>query len=188
MPKTGTLIIALIALLLLPLVPFAQTPGIKEYKIVKGDTLWDISKGELDDPFLWPEVWKENPSIANPDRIYPDQIIKIPLYLIQQGEKAEENAVTSTVTIKQPVNAPAQVSKGVKKEEAAPAPSATPAPPAAIAAKPRYKDLKGIVLYDGQIIYGQIIQLSADMVTIRKEDAEVASYSFVQEVQNFIKE
>ncbi|MEW6419397.1 MAG: LysM peptidoglycan-binding domain-containing protein [Nitrospirota bacterium] len=56
----------------------------KDYIIKKGDTLWDISKGELEDPFLWPKIWKENPEIKNPDLIYPDQKIKIPLYLIKE--------------------------------------------------------------------------------------------------------
>jgi LysM repeat protein len=56
----------------------------KDYTIIRGDTLWDISQKELKDPFLWPKIWKENPDIANPDRIYPQQKIKIPLYILQK--------------------------------------------------------------------------------------------------------
>jgi len=56
----------------------------KDYIVMKGDTLWDISKKELQDPFFWPKIWKENPDIANPDRIYPQQIIRIPLSLLQK--------------------------------------------------------------------------------------------------------
>jgi hypothetical protein len=55
-----------------------------DYTIIRGDTLWDISQKELKDPFLWPKIWKENSDIANPDRIYPQQKIKIPLYILQQ--------------------------------------------------------------------------------------------------------
>jgi biotin carboxyl carrier protein len=62
----------------------------KEYTVLKGDTLWDISKKELNDSFLWPKVWKENPEIANPDKLVPGQIIRIPLYLITKEETAEE--------------------------------------------------------------------------------------------------
>lgn len=186
MPKTGIMRIALIVLLLLPLIALAQTPEIKEYKIVKGDTLWDISKGELDDPFLWPKVWKENPAIANPDRIYPDQIIKIPLYLIQPEKTAEETAPASAAA-PECTTPPHQGSKEIKMAEVPPTPAPVRPEPAAVA-EPRYKDIKGIVLYDGQVIYGQIIQLSAETVTIRTEDKIVASYSFVREVQNFIKE
>lgn len=78
-------------LLMLPAFAFSQSEQIKEYKVIKGDTLWDIAHKELQDPFLWPKIWKENPSINNPDRIYPDQSLKIPLYLIMR-EPAEELA------------------------------------------------------------------------------------------------
>jgi LysM repeat protein len=75
--------------LMLPAFAFSQTAEIKEYKVKKGDTLWDISSKELQDPFLWPKIWKENPEISNPDLIYPGQSIKIPLYLLQRFAKDE---------------------------------------------------------------------------------------------------
>lgn len=62
----------------------AQQVEYKNYTIQKGDTLWDISREELKDPFLWPKVWQENPEIKNPDRIYPDQVIRIPFPTQQQ--------------------------------------------------------------------------------------------------------
>jgi LysM repeat protein len=63
---------------------YAQMQEYKDYIVKKGDTLWDISQKELGDPFLWPKIWKENTGIANPDRIYPGQKIRIPLYLLQK--------------------------------------------------------------------------------------------------------
>lgn len=48
------------------------------YKIKKGDTLWDISRSEFRDPFRWPFIWKENPKVKNPDRIYPGEKLNIP--------------------------------------------------------------------------------------------------------------
>jgi len=65
----------------------------KDYTIMRGDTLWDISQNELNDPFLWPKIWKENPDIKHPDRIYPDQKIRIPLYLLQKEAPAEKPTV-----------------------------------------------------------------------------------------------
>lgn len=49
-----------------------------QYSIKKGDTLWDISNTFLKDPFLWPFIWKANPSISNPDLIYPGNKLAIP--------------------------------------------------------------------------------------------------------------
>jgi hypothetical protein len=48
------------------------------YTIRKGDTLWDISGDKLQNPFLWPGLWKANPYIVNPDLIYPDKKLFIP--------------------------------------------------------------------------------------------------------------
>jgi len=70
-------------LIILPASAHSETQEMKEYTVKRGDTLWDISNAELRDPFLWPKIWKENHNIQNPDRIYPAQIIKIPLYLLQ---------------------------------------------------------------------------------------------------------
>ena len=47
------------------------------YTIKKGDTLWDLSKRFIDDPYYWPNVWAKNPDITNPHLIYPGQKIRI---------------------------------------------------------------------------------------------------------------
>lgn len=41
------------------------------YEVIKGDTLWDISALYLDSPWLWPKLWRANPTINNPHLIYP---------------------------------------------------------------------------------------------------------------------
>lgn len=89
--------------LMLPAFAFSQTEEIKDYKVKKGDTLWDISSKELQDPFLWPKIWKENPGVANPDRIYPGQSIKIPLYLLKKETKEEPIQETSAEKASKPL-------------------------------------------------------------------------------------
>lgn len=49
----------------------------KTYVVVKGDTLWDISALFLDQPWLWPKLWRLNPEISNPHLIYPGDIISL---------------------------------------------------------------------------------------------------------------
>ena len=44
--------------------------------VVKGDTLWDIAKHYVNDPFRYPELAKLS-NIATPDLIYPGNIIRI---------------------------------------------------------------------------------------------------------------
>jgi len=56
----------------------------KTYVVVKGDTLWDISAVFLEQPWLWPKIWRLNPEINNPHLIYPGDIIS--LVLDEQGE------------------------------------------------------------------------------------------------------
>ena len=71
----------------------APAPAVEEhhvYIIKQGDTLWDIANTFLKDPFLWPFIWKANPSITNPDLIFAGNKLVIPsLTPIEQALKAE---------------------------------------------------------------------------------------------------
>ena len=49
----------------------------KTHVVVKGDTLWDISALFLEQPWLWPKLWRLNPEINNPHLIYPGDILKL---------------------------------------------------------------------------------------------------------------
>ncbi|WP_438865099.1 LysM peptidoglycan-binding domain-containing protein [Neptunicella sp.] len=56
----------------------------EKYVVKKGDTLWDISSLYLQQPWQWPELWRNNTYIVNPHLIYPGD----ELYLVtnQAGE------------------------------------------------------------------------------------------------------
>jgi LysM repeat protein len=76
------IILGLLALCLSGAVQAADTPELRDdhperYTVQPGDTLWDISSRFLTEPWLWPEIWYENPRIENPHLIYPGDVIKL---------------------------------------------------------------------------------------------------------------
>ncbi len=46
------------------------------HTVTGGDTLWDLSKVYLGNPWYWPKVWSYNPEISNPHWIYPGNHIR----------------------------------------------------------------------------------------------------------------
>ncbi len=45
--------------------------GVEIYRIQRGDTLWDLAVQFLDDSYLWPQLWEQNPYILDAHWIYP---------------------------------------------------------------------------------------------------------------------
>jgi hypothetical protein len=87
MGKRISLVIILLSMVFVFAV-YGEKIEYKEYKVLQGDTLWDIASKEIQNPFLWPKIWKENPEIKNPDRISPGQIIRIPLRVVEEEPPA----------------------------------------------------------------------------------------------------
>jgi len=52
--------------------------GATYYIIVRGDTLWDISKRFLNNPYFWPQIWNANRCITDAHWIYPGDPLIIP--------------------------------------------------------------------------------------------------------------
>lgn len=51
-------------------------PG-RVHRVVRGDTLWDVSDAYLGTPWVWPSIWSENRDIENPHLIYPGDLLWI---------------------------------------------------------------------------------------------------------------
>jgi nucleoid-associated protein YgaU len=49
----------------------------QQYTVVAGDTLWDISGKYLREPWKWPQLWRANPQIENPNLIYPGDTLSL---------------------------------------------------------------------------------------------------------------
>jgi hypothetical protein len=47
----------------------------RTYRIARGDTLWDISRRSLRNPWFWPKLWAVNPDILNPHEIEIDRVL-----------------------------------------------------------------------------------------------------------------
>lgn len=67
----------------------------KTHVVVKGDTLWDISALFLEQPWLWPKLWRLNPEINNPHLIYPGDVIALVF-----DEKGQPMLVLEPVKVK----------------------------------------------------------------------------------------
>ena len=56
-------------------------PVVIDYKVMRGDNLWNISKKEqiYADPYMWPRIYRKNKDqIKDPDLIYPKQVLAVP--------------------------------------------------------------------------------------------------------------
>lgn len=115
--------IALLALAATPLPMMAQGAS-QTHTVKKGDTLWDIARAYLGDPFKWPEIYRRNTAtIADPDLIYPDQVIIITGDVaVSPGTPADTTATGAT-----PVASPAPGTEmsPMPEEVAGPAPAMT---------------------------------------------------------------
>lgn len=70
----------------------SANPATVKHTVKPGDTLWDIAKYYLKDPFKWPEVFHANTDIVkNPHWIYPGQVLTIDAAAVKPEIAAQAN-------------------------------------------------------------------------------------------------
>jgi hypothetical protein len=80
-----------------PYDPPTYPEGSQVYVIQKGDTLWDLARTHLGDPYLWPQIWERNPYILDSHWIYPGDPLVIDVAV--QPPVAEQQVEAGETTI-----------------------------------------------------------------------------------------
>lgn len=69
------------------------------YTVKPHDTLWDISNTFLDSPWLWKDLWYNNPHITNPHLLFPGDVLKL-VYIGGEPRLMVESSDDHSRTIK----------------------------------------------------------------------------------------
>lgn len=79
-------------------------PASDTHTVKKGDTLWDLARQFLGDPFLWPEIYRRNTDVVeDPHWIYPGESLRLP----GPAQLVAADTLTPRVLEPEPVSSPA---------------------------------------------------------------------------------
>jgi len=72
--------------------PDSVPEGAAYYIVERGDTLWDLSKRFLGNPYLWPQIWDQNRYITDAHWIYPGDPVVLPKVALVSERAGEAGA------------------------------------------------------------------------------------------------
>ncbi|MBX7119502.1 MAG: LysM peptidoglycan-binding domain-containing protein [Gemmatimonadaceae bacterium] len=153
--------IALAGLVLAPLPVMAQAAA-QTHTVKKGDTLWDIARTYLGDPFKWPEIYRRNTeTVKDPNLIYPDQVLVI------TGEVAPSPGTPSDSAMTPALPSPAPTPTA---DPAAPVPDAPAAPMAEAQGPPPAMTIFNPSRFRGSRARRTQIEVASRPVSVRPGD------------------
>lgn len=136
----------------------AAAPSVVKHTVKRGDTLWDIAKFYLKDPFRWPDVFHANTDIVkNPHWIYPGQVLTIDGSAVKPEVAARVDSTGFVVAqIQTRAQAPTVFSQQqtVVDEKLA---EATAIPPALTVRPGEYEAAPYLVAENGHVDAGRVI-------------------------------
>lgn len=132
-------------------------PAVVKHTVKRGDTLWDIAKYYLKDPFKWPVVFKANTDIVkNPHWIYPGQVLTIEGDAVKPDVAAEANSDGFVVAQIQTRTGGSTVFAGATAVTRQPV-GATTVPPALTVRPGEYEAAPYVVDYRVPVVAGRVI-------------------------------
>lgn len=69
--------------------PESIPDGATYYIVQKGDTLWDLAKLYLGNPYLWPQIWDQNKYVTDAHWIYPGDPLLMPKVALVSGQAGQ---------------------------------------------------------------------------------------------------
>ena len=72
--------------------PESVPEGAPYHIIEKGDTLWDLSRTYLGNPYLWPQIWDQNRYVTDAHWIYPGDPLILPQVALVSPQAGQPGA------------------------------------------------------------------------------------------------
>ena len=81
--------------------PMKEESVKKQYTVKKHDTLWDLATRFYNNPYQWKTIWDNNSYIADPDLIYPGDMLSVDnMYVEEKSLVYNEDIATGQLDIK----------------------------------------------------------------------------------------